>query len=399
MDIIDRTVVRSTVFTRLAVLLFLVEWVRGAFLIAFLPSYAVSRLGFDVSLVGVAVSVHYLTDTLIKGFVGHLLDRFSVRLVIHGGLILAMLGIGLMMVAHVGWVLLAAAGLLGVGFSPIWLVCLSQVKEENRASQMGHLYIYWLAGLGLGPVLLNFIMDFGDKTAMLVLIGVFAMGWLVIGKTDISISSELYRNEPVREQLVRLWHRMRKAGFLVPGMVLQTTAAGMLVPFLSVYAVGHMGLSHSEFSIVLMTGGAFAVVSMIPMGKLFDSFGGKWFLVLGFGVFAAALFALYYVDSLTEAVVLAILMGSSYAALLPSWNALMARYVPQESQGTGWGIFSTVEGAGVVVGPLIGSWLAAGGNISLPFWTSAALLGLISLFYLCTPSGKFHAPSPRYLEE
>jgi hypothetical protein len=48
---------------------------------------------------------------------------------------------------------------------------------------------------------------------------------------------------------------------------------------------------------------------------------------------------------------------------------------------------------------LIGSWLAAGGNISLPFWTSAALLGLISLFYLFTPSGKFHASSSRYLEE
>jgi MFS family permease len=399
MDIAERSWARPTVFTRLAVLLFLMEWVRGAFLIAFLPSYAVTRLGFDISLIGLAVSVHYLTDTAIKGFVGYLLDRYSSRLILHAGFVLAMAGIGLMMMTHVGWVLLAAAALLGIGFSPIWLVCLSQVKEENRATRMGTLYVYWLAGLGLGPVLLNFVLDFGDKTAMLVLIGVFALGWLVIGNTDIPISAKPLPNVPVRQQFRIMWKGMKRAGFLLPGMILQTTAGGMLVPFLSVFGTEKLGLSHSEFSVVLMAGGMFAVVFMIPMGKLFDAFGGKSFLVIGFGTFAAALFGLSYVDTFVQALGLAVLMGCSYAVLLPAWNALMARFVPQDSQATGWGIFTSVEGAGVVVGPLIGSWLASSGNISMPFYTSAALLSMISLFYLFTPSAKFAAPASRHLQE
>ncbi|TJY44070.1 MFS transporter [Cohnella pontilimi] len=389
MAIIKRAFARPGVFTRLAVLLFLMEWVRGAFLIAFLPEYAVSRLGFDLSLIGLAVSVHYLSDTLIKGFVGALLDRFSAKVVLHAGFLLAMTAFALMMFTHAGWILIAASCLLGIGFSPVWLVCLSQVQEENRASQMGVLYIYWLAGLGLGPVLLNFVMDLGDQAAMLVLTAAFAAGWLVVRKTEVPISSISLQMMPMRQQLNQLWHGIKGAGFLLPGMLLQTTAGGMLVPFLTVFATERLGLTHSEFSAVMMTGGAFAVVSMVPMGKLFDSFGGKWFLVAGFGAIAAALARLCFAQSFGEAVALAIVIGCSYAALLPAWNALMARHVPQESQGAGWGILTSIEGAGVVVGPLLGSWLAAGGHTAAPFWTSAVLLGFISLFYLVVPSAKF----------
>ncbi|WP_342672474.1 hypothetical protein [Paenibacillus tianmuensis] len=36
----------------------------------------------------------------------------------------------------------------------------------------------------------------------------------------------------------------------------------------------------------------------------------------------------------------------------------MADYVPKNQQGLGWGLFSSVEGIGVAIGPVIGGWLA-----------------------------------------
>lgn len=69
-----------------AAILFLVEFVRGAFLISFLPAYGVHRLGLSTAGVGIAVSVHYVTDTLIKCGAGYLLDRFSLRLIARSGL-------------------------------------------------------------------------------------------------------------------------------------------------------------------------------------------------------------------------------------------------------------------------------------------------------------------------
>lgn len=389
MDIIERRLGLPGALTRLAVALFLMEWIRGAFLITFLPSYAVTRLGFDLSIIGVAVSVHYLSDTIVKVMVGYLLDRFNAKLILNIGFILAIAGIGLMMSTHLGWVLLMASGLLGVGFSPIWIVCMSQVKEESRASQMGLIYVFWLAGLGLGPVVLNFIMDIGDNAAMLTLIGAVALAWLVLVKADISVPATPIRNIPIQVQWSGLWSRIKSAGFLLPGMLLQTTAAGMLVPFLTLYAVHHLGLSRSELSIIMISGAAIAVLAMIPMGKFYDAVGGKWFLVFGFGVFGGGLYWLTYTRSFTEAMIIAMLMGLAYAVLLPAWNALLSRYVPEDAQGTGWGVISTLEGAGVVAGPLVGSWLAKIGNISLPFWASAVLFGCISLVYAMTPSFKF----------
>jgi MFS family permease len=389
MDIIDRRLGLPGALTRLAVALFLMEWIRGAFLITFLPSYAVTRLGFDLSLIGVAVSVHYLSDTIVKIFVGYLLDRFNARLILHIGFVLAIVGIGLMISTHIGWVLIMASGLLGVGFSPIWIVCMSQVKEENRASQMGLIYVFWLAGLGLGPVVLNFIMDIGDNVTMMTLIGAVALAWLVLVKADISAPAAPIGSIPIQEQWFGMWSTIKSAGFLLPGMLLQTTAAGMLVPFLTIYAVDHLGLSRSELSIIMISGAAIAVLAMIPMGKFYDSVGGKWFLVFGFGVFGGALYWLTYTRSFKEALVIAILMGLAYAVLLPAWNALLSRYVPENAQGAGWGMISTLEGAGVVAGPLVGSWLAKIGSISLPFWASAVLFGCISLVYAITPSFKF----------
>ncbi|RKP58180.1 MFS transporter [Cohnella endophytica] len=368
-------------FLRNALMLFFMEWVRGAFLISLLPSFAADRWGLSLALIGTAVSVHYLTDNLVKSFVGFMLDRYPARFVLHSGFALALIGIGMTLFIHVPWVLLVSSGLLGIGFSPIWLVSLSQVKEEKRAEQMGLLYVFWLAGLGLGPLTINLFLDYGYRAAFTLLISMFVAGWLLVGRGHGRISSLSMTSVPIRKQLVQLWDRLKKSRVLVPGMVLQTMAAGMLIPFLSTFAVDRVGLSHAQFSLVILTGGGFAVASLVPLGKWFDRYNSKWFLVCGFGLFSVALFALLFVRSFFSIEGAAILMGVSYAGLLPAWNALMARYIPPESQGAGWGIFSTVEGMGIVVGPLIGSWLAASGNIALPFAVSAVLFGLISLYY------------------
>ncbi|WP_156940316.1 MFS transporter, partial [Paenibacillus forsythiae] len=196
----------------------------------------------------------------------------------------------------------------------------------------------------------------------------------------------------VSEQLAALWHKVKKGGFLVPGMLLQTAAGGMILPLITNFAVNRLGLSHSGVSLALVVGGTAAVLLMVPMGRLFDYLGGKWFLVLGFAVFSASLFLLTAAASFAGVLVLAILMGCAYATLLPSWNALMARYIPESSVGMSWGLLFSVEGLGAVIGPVIGGWLASGGNESIPFKVSACIFGLISVIYLLSPSEMFAHP-------
>jgi MFS family permease len=384
MAINDASKASSTPFRSLCLQLFFIEWVRGAILVVLMPSLALSRPAFSLSVIGLAVSLHYLTDALIKGWVGYLLDRYP-RLVLHAGYTLAAIGVVLMATAYHPTVLILASCLLGAGLSPVWLICLGRVEETNRAAQMGVLYVYWLAGLGSGPVLIGYALDLGSIFGFLMVTAFVAAGWILASMTKIPKNSYSLGNVPLKQQLAGLWHRVRKARFLLPGMLLQTTAAGIMVPVLSAFSTDHLALSHSQFSIVMMAGGASAVIALVPMGKLFDAIGGKWFLVIGFGVFSVALYFLTNVESFSHVAGLAILMGFAYAALLPAWNALMARFVPEDSKGMDWGIFSSVEGLGVVIGPLIGSWLASGNHITLPFIVSSGLFGLIGLIYLITP--------------
>lgn len=77
---------------KLFTVLFCTEFVRSAFLFSFLPNFAISESGQTVALVGLAVSLHYAADTLIKGVAGYLLDRFSLRWLLPATFVLMLSG-------------------------------------------------------------------------------------------------------------------------------------------------------------------------------------------------------------------------------------------------------------------------------------------------------------------
>ena len=157
----------------------------------------------------------------------------------------------------------------------------------------------------------------------------------------------------------------------------------MLIPILPGFATHELGLSGAQYSILLTVGGLCAVGGLIPMGKLSDRLGGnRWFLVVGFLAFAFGLYVLAWGLSFWYCLVIAVGLGLSYSAILPTWNALLATYVPPKQEGVGWGLLSTFEGVGVMIGPILGGVIALWGGETAVFWTSAILFGLIGLYYL-----------------
>ncbi len=367
-------------------------------MLAFLPYYAVERLGISLSLVGIAVSVHFIADSAIKGLAGYFLDRFSLRGIVHVGLLIALAGFALMANLHGGLLFIAASTLFGIGLSPVWLACLSSVDEENRASRMGALYTMWMIGLGSGPLVINFLMDYSYRLSFSLLALLLIFGWLL--STGLRSGNGRSRSEArINVQLRQLIGQMRSIGALIPGMMLQTFAAGMLLPVLPIFASRHLGLSHGEYSLVLMAGGGLTVLFLVPMGKLADMRGKKWFLVIGFSVFAVALFSLIFVESTASVLFLAAMMGISYAAVLPAWNALLASHIPQEHQGTGWGVVSMIEGVGIILGPATGGWIADRFNASLPIVFGAILLAALALVYMFFSASHFETEAAKVRQE
>ncbi|MBB3112672.1 MFS family permease [Paenibacillus phyllosphaerae] len=374
-----------------SVILFVVEFVRGAALVSFLPVFGQKTLGLNFDVIGIAITAHYLTDTALKMGIGYLLDRFSVRFVVHTGLLASLAGIALLQFAYSPWLFIAAAALYGVGISPIWIVCLTKVTEGQRATQMGYLYTIWLAGLGIGPIICNVIVDHNIEACYYLLLGLSLLCWLmslfISNKRNSSVAAI-----PLRQQFAILGERLRHMKLLLPGMILQTAGAGMLVPILPSFAENHLGMSGAQYSLLLLAGGVCTGAALMPFGKLSDKLGGKkWFLVIGFIFIGLSLYMIAMEPPLVLSMLLAGLLGLSYSALLPAWNALLANYVPPQQAGLGWGIFSTVEGIGGMIGPVIGGVMAASfGEPSVVLY-SAILYGLIGFFYIWFPFRDFQS--------
>ncbi|BFH66331.1 putative glycolipid permease LtaA [Paenibacillus dendritiformis] len=374
----------------LALILFLVEFVRGAALISFIPIYGKNTLQISLAIIGTAITAHYLTDTILKMGIGYLLDRLSPRLIINAGLLISFAGIGLFYYGSSDWLFIAAAALYGVGISPVWIVCLTKVKEENRAAQMGFLYMIWLVGMGAGPVVLNLIVDKHPQTAFLLLFALSGIAWALSffiggGRQRLAEAAPV----PFRQQWDALLVKMKAMKPLLPGMILQTLGASMLVPILPTFAAEALSFSSQQYSVLLVLGGGFTVLGLVPMGKWSDRVGRKPFLIIGFGIFGLALASLSLYPSVIFAYGLAVLLGISYSAVLPAWNALLALYVPPGNKGLGWSLLSTVEGIGVLLGPVIGGVIASASSAGTVIWISAGLFAAISIIYLLFPSRWF----------
>ena len=373
----------------LAVILFFVEFVRGAALVSFIPIYGQNILYISLAIIGAATTAHYLTDTLLKTAIGYLLDRFPARLIINIGLLISLTGIALFHYGNIPWVFILAAALYGVGISPVWIVCLTKVKEDQRAAQMGFLYMIWLVGMGAGPVVLNLILDYKPAISYWLLVALSTVAWLLSFFVEGGKQAERI-SVPFREQWEALREKLKAIKPLLPGMILQTLGASMLVPILPTFVAESLSFTeHREYSLLLLLGGGCTVLGLVPMGKWSDKSSRKPFLVIGFGIFALTLASLSLHPSKLMAYGLAVVLGLSYSAVLPAWNALLALYVPPGQKGLGWSLLSTVEGIGVLIGPVLGGFIASATSASMVVWISAALFGIVSIVYLLFPSRWF----------
>lgn len=361
----------------------LVEFVRGALVFSMLPLYGQFVGGFSLGVIGTAISLHYLLDNLLRIPAGWLADRFGGKWIMAGGIVLSGLGVYLIYSRWNVTFFMLGAALFGLGTAPLWPVVITGVSTKMPLDQLGEavskVFIAWLVGAGLGPVLVNFLISHSYAWGFLLLAGTLlaALGLAVAGNFPKGHGQPVSLKPYVHD----LWREMLSLCILYPGMFVQTMAVGILMPVIAIYARTVFGLSTDQFSYLLIGGGAFTVLLLLPAAKLVDRLGVKWPLVCGFFLAAVSLTLLPLQRAVIPALVVGALLGSAYSLILPAWNGLQARVVSPEKRGTMWAIFMTIEGVGTATGAFVGGKVWEGFGHSAPFFVSAAVLMTMAVFY------------------
>lgn len=378
-------------------MLFLGEFTRGAFFLTFLPLYCTEFQDWGITIAGMATSFHYLAETVSKVFAGWHLDRFG-RPVVLTSLTISLASLLAIRLYPNPVMLLGAAGMFGVSYSPLWLGVITQVapyNKKNRPFRISLVFTAWLAGMGSGLTLINFVIPRGYHFALNIIITTLILsvvtGLWFYPKHAKRKASDINSAVLLMGTFKKMIRDKSTTRLLLPGMFLQTLCAGLLLPVLPVFARSYIGLNYTDYGFIIIVGGAAAVLFLIPMGRLINNNNLKKVIFTGFLFSSLILTGIALIGDKNNILVLAAAFGLSYGAILPAWNTLLAKAIPPESQSTGWGIFSTIEGLGIAAGPVIGGILAKLWTPPAALFTTATILALMAGFYLFYPIEKLYA--------
>ena len=123
-------------------------------------------------------------------------------------------------------------------------------------------------------------------------------------------------------------------------------------------------------------------------GAWSDVLGRRPLLILGALMFALMPFTYLGIGSLTVLVLLRLLHGSATAIFGPVASATLSDVAPPQRRATWLSTYSSIQGAGQALGPVLAGWWLSTGRYDLAFIT-AGVCGLIALAIVATtpPSG------------
>jgi len=362
----------------------LIEFVRGALVFSLIPLFGQSVAGFSLSVIGTAIALHYLFDNLFRLLAGWLVDRMGGKALLSGGIVFSSLGL-FIIYEHwsVTWFLLGT-GLFGLGTAPLWPTVIAGIAAKIPLAQLGEalskVFVAWLVGAGLGSVIVNFILGRSYSEAFL------ALGVILLIALMLALLGQFPRvvrevQLPLPTYFRELWRELLELRLLYPGMFSQTMSVGILMPIIAIYAKTVLGFNTDQFSYLLVGGGSFTVLLLIPAGKIADRWGVKRPLIGGFLLAGVCLVLLPLQKTVFWALVVGAFLGISYSLILPAWNGLQARVVSPEKRGTMWAIFMTIEGIGTASGAFIGGKVSDIFGRQSPFYVSATVLIAMAIFY------------------
>jgi len=361
------------------VLVGLVEFTRTSLYTVYLPQSHAALFGLGT--VGLAATVQYLADTLLRSPGGHLVERYGVsRILPLSAVLAAVSAIGAIYAPSSGWLFLASFA-NGLSIAPLWPTLLTfssrASHDDEKGRAIGVTFTFVAPFIGLGVLLTGFLYDRSPQLAAAAL----SFTQLLIALWGLLVLPRLTsRDTPVLAN-VRASFPWEKIAYLAPGALAQMFTLGLLTPVIFPYLKG-LGYSTSDLLVVLIVGGGIEVLLISPLGRLVDKHRPVDALVIALLLAPFALIGFTMIEKFYVFLLVAAYTGAVQALLVTSWGAVISHTLPEEHKTTAWGAVMTLEGLGFALGPVFGgySWQLFGSRS--PFYIGSALFLLAAVYYL-----------------
>ncbi len=362
-----------------------------ATVVPLLPLYLTEQLGASASIVGLVIASFALVETVMKTVWGSLADRIGRRPMIVAGLFLSSIAPLVMSVLRVPLLFVPLRLIDGAGSAALWPAATAIVADvsppQRRATAMGTLNMFFLAGLALGPVLGLMVSGFTKSHAT----GFYLASFLLAGAGMLALV--MLRGvgkgrHPVLEPTTLDIHGIEATDVdkIVEGLrfspellmmlmvaFVQAFGLGLLTPIIFIYLKHTVGLPENLIGSLILVLVLVIALGQVPGGRLADRWGKPFTVRVGMVLGSVGMWILPLSPRLEVFGVAALVMGASYALSVPAWHALVSELAPPGRIALAMGAAQTAEGLGLVIGPLLGGTLWDTIGQEAPFILSAVI--------------------------
>jgi MFS transporter, DHA1 family, multidrug resistance protein len=156
------------------------------------------------------------------------------------------------------------------------------------------------------------------------------------------------------------------------GFVAYCSYAICRTPLLPLFA-RDLGAGPSLIGFVMGASTLTGIVLKLPAGAMSDILGRRRLLLVGALVFAALPFTYLGVSTLVGLILLRLVHGSATAIFGPVASASLSDIAPPSKRGAWLSTYSTAQGAGQALGPVLAGYLIAAGRFDLAFLAAGAI--------------------------
>ncbi len=233
-------------FYLLIIPLVIVEFVRGAYIISYLPSLSINPVGISLAIVGVAISIHFIGDTFANFIMGYVIENIGSNKVLHLSFAVMTLSLSIFTLWPNGFTLIISTLFTGIAVCPIWIYLLTKAAGDKRGQRISIVYLGWLLGLGSGYVVMNYLIQFNIENLLWFLPSLTIIAWImyaIVNTGNICVEKvDIKKQWDITKELVK------SSKVVVPGILFQGIGMGMLIPILPVFAMKDLHLSTNQYT-------------------------------------------------------------------------------------------------------------------------------------------------------